>query len=439
MSFFPFSNCCQVSRHAYDEREVTMTHMTLSCMQHVTSGSTCGESIVVGLIKSLSGCAMREPDGKVRESDIERAMTAAADSAERWNTGSFRFVRKLQDARGNCGHVDLMNSALHNGRYVAVKQMPNEWVAADPGEFHERHPEAQERPWRDIGLMRELGRAKYPYVNELLGIFRDRETTYIVTSYATEGDLFLWCKNGPAPGVEREVMMKPIMLQVFQAVRLLHELCISHRDLSLENILLTKGANGELEAKIIDFAMATLSRKCRQEARGKVVYRAPEMFGLCEYDAFLTDAFALGVVLFALAARDYPWQSTCGSCAWFKLMADRGLRELLTERKLKGGSGQRLAEVFSPKVVDLLEGLLQIQPGRRMCLGEANFATQQVGQVVVSLDPAGSIWDMDWLREDLRALSGREAQELPVQSAQCSSPSSTCASCSSDNPVSTAA
>lgn len=143
----------------------------------------------------------------------------------------------------------------------------------------------------------------FPYSCEFLGVYQDIENTYFVASLATEGDLFTWSQSGVPSGREREATMRPIVKQIFSAVRRLHDLGISHRDLSLENILLTDEGNGTLRVKLIDFGMATLSRECRREPRGKLVYQAPEMHKIDHYDAFLVDAFALGVTLFAMAAQ----------------------------------------------------------------------------------------------------------------------------------------
>ena len=73
---------------------------------------------------------------------------------------------------------------------------------------------------------------RYPYVCELLGIFTDKEESYVVTSFCTGGDLFNWCDGHPPPGREREKVMGPIVAQIFSAVRWLHEMGIAHRDIS---------------------------------------------------------------------------------------------------------------------------------------------------------------------------------------------------------------
>merc|ERR1719491_52809 len=104
--------------------------------------------------------------------------------------------------------------------------------------------------------------------------------------------------------------MRPIVSQVFKATRWLHNLGIAHRDLSLENVLLTENSSSELQVKIIDFGMASMSRHTVRNVRGKPSYQAPEMHTYAQYDTFLADNFALGVVLYSMAVRNYPWEHT---------------------------------------------------------------------------------------------------------------------------------
>jgi len=291
----------------------------------------------------------------------EAPMLSVASEVQMWDGKSFTSVQRLQEAVRNHGFVDMMRSSEELGsRMVAVKRMPNSWVTAGPREFQKQYPTTSERPWYDIGMVKELSNLGYAHVCELVGMFRDFEHTYVVTSLATEGDLFGWCEGEPAPGPQREAVMKPVAAQIVVAVRYLHELGVAHRDLSLENILLTDPGSGEPpQIKLIDFGMCTLRRTCRKEVRGKQSYQAPETHMDQAFDTFLTDDFAVGVTLFAMAAQDYPWTSTarnaCQHCEYVRLF---GLRKFLEKRKLRKGNGEHLIEVFSPAFVDLVEGLM---------------------------------------------------------------------------------
>lgn len=326
---------------------------------------------------------------QIEPSDLEESMLQAAGNVLPWETGSFVSVRRLQEAIRNHGFVDMMRMPEEaGGQEVAVKRMPTSWVMHGPQEFRKHYPQTPERPWYDIGIVRELNNLKFPNVCDLFGVYRDREHTYVVTALATEGDLFGWCEREPRPGKTREALMNPLTLQIFSAVRWLHDLGVAHRDLSLENILLTDLGGGEMQIKIIDFGMCTLSRTCRGEVRGKQSYQAPEMHLDAEYSAFLVDEFAIGVTMFAMAAQDYPWTSTKpNTCQLHEFVGTFGLRKFLEKRKLRKGSGEYLIQVFSPALVEVLDGLLQRQPSSRYSFGES-CQSERI-----------SVWDTVWVVE----------------------------------------
>lgn len=332
---------------------------------------------------------------------LNEVMESVADSVQPWSESGFVFVGHLQDAVRNHGRVDLMKCGQEqDSTKVAVKRMPTKWVRPRPREFQESYPSASEKPWMDIGIVRYLNTVRFPFACDHLGVFRDEETTYVVTSLASEGDLFGWCDCDPGPGLAREDIMRPFAAQMFSAVRLLHRIGIAHRDLSLENILLTANSDGTFSIKLIDFGMCTLDRMCRKEIRGKQSYQAPEMHLEEEYDSFLTDSFALGVVLYAMGAQDYPWTSTKRhACKLYEYVHMYGLRRFLTKRKLRKGSGEMLSEVFSEPFTELLEGLLDKSSSRRVCMGEACFEAHHASPLSNGSDmrPRRSVWEMRWM------------------------------------------
>jgi len=230
------------------------------------------------------------------------AMTLAAASAVRpFASSGLEWVRTLQEAPNNHGFVEMMR-VVSTGRFVAVKRMPNSYVRAGPDEFALHSADSLEQPWFDVGLNGYLHAQGFQHACEPLGIFRDHEFTYVSSAFCSGGDLFGLMLLDPSPGEARENLIRPIMLQVFVALRWLHSRGIAHLDISLENILL--GGECESEVKLIDFGLSTLNRTCL-ESGGKRSYIAPEMLR-GPYDPFDSDAFAAGVVLFSLASRMYP-------------------------------------------------------------------------------------------------------------------------------------
>lgn len=301
---------------------------------------------------------------RLTRADLAEAATKISCNVEPWDRDGFVLVNMLESASRNYGQVDLMRSSRDGGRDVAVKKMPNKWVTGGPEQFKADHPNTSEQPWCDLAVLAQLNSMSCPFVCDLLGVFRDAESTYVVTSLATEGDLFSWCFVGPKPGPARERLMLPIVHQVFSAVDWLHELGIAHRDISLENVLITDAGCSGVQVKLIDFAMATLSRTCSQEVRGKPSYQAPEMHHWDEYDPYLADSFSLGVALFTLMSQEYPWTSTKpGVCPLFEYAGTFGFRACL-QRKM-------LLDAFSAACTELIGGLLEMAPQHRLDVAEA--------------------------------------------------------------------
>jgi serine/threonine protein kinase len=326
---------------------------------------------------------------------------------EEWIPNKFSLVRTLQQAPRNDGRVDMMHS-LELGAFVAVKCMPRWWVTDGPKEFRHKRPISSEQPWLDIAIVKQLNELSYPYVCKYHGVLRDDENTYVVSSLATDGDLFTWSGFETCPGQEREAVMLPIVRQILDAVCLLHNLGVAHQDLSLENILLTDGPGGEKRIKIIDFGMAILDRhsSCNL-ARGKCVYQAPEVHEEEKapdlvYDTFLADSWSLGVAIFCLASHDYPWRSTkLRACPLFKFVCNTSFGYFLHRRKAKEVAGSFLIDIFSLSLIELLSGLLAIKPDERFTLGESCWEAET----------RTSVWTSSWLHEAADGQLSRPGQE----------------------------
>ncbi|MDP2954805.1 MAG: serine/threonine-protein kinase [Longimicrobiales bacterium] len=116
--------------------------------------------------------------------------------------------------------------------------------------------------------------------------------------------------EGPFP-VERAVRLA---LQACEALIVAHEGAdgVVHRDLKLENFMLTKDRAGQEIVKVLDFGIAKLAEK-EADSRlttvgtlGTPGYAAPEQLRAEAVDA-RTDLFAFGVVLYGLLTGHDPW------------------------------------------------------------------------------------------------------------------------------------
>ena len=80
--------------------------------------------------------------------------------------------------------------------------------------------------------------------------YQDTKNYYLITEYCPNGDLYNVMKNE----FLSEIQIACIMYQILLAINHIHKLQIMHRDLKLENILVSKKEeNGLYRVKICDF------------------------------------------------------------------------------------------------------------------------------------------------------------------------------------------
>ena len=92
-----------------------------------------------------------------------------------------------------------------------------------------------------------------------------------------------------------------------EAVRYMHSNLICHRDLKIENILVSD----RQRIKIIDFGF---SIRTQEDVNLKIFcgtssYMSPEIVRKSEYNGFKADIWALGVVLYVLLTGRFPFKA----------------------------------------------------------------------------------------------------------------------------------
>ena len=97
-----------------------------------------------------------------------------------------------------------------------------------------------------------------------------------------------------------------IFKQIFSAFDYIHKKNIFHRDIKLENILLTKN----YEIKIIDFGFGLYNPRnyLQKFFCGTPNYMAPEIIMKKEYECQKADMWSLGILLYKLFCADFPFK-----------------------------------------------------------------------------------------------------------------------------------
>ena len=102
---------------------------------------------------------------------------------------------------------------------------------------------------------------------------------------------------------------REIMVQLCQALRVLHSIGAVHRDVKPENIILR-----EREAVLIDFDAARLHKPaCESDTviLGTTGFAAPEQYGLSQSDA-RADIYSLGVLMNVMLTGEHPSRKLVG-------------------------------------------------------------------------------------------------------------------------------
>ena len=157
----------------------------------------------------------------------------------------------------------------------------------------------------EINILKKLD---HPNIVKIYEFYDTLTDFYIVTEYCKKGELYGYIKN-----YYSENQLAVLFYQVFSGLSYLHEKHILHRDLKLENIMIS-----EIEEdintkekyfwiKIIDFGTAKIFKKNKNEKAvvGSSYYIAPEVLKQ-KYNE-KCDTWSVGVILYMLICGRAPF------------------------------------------------------------------------------------------------------------------------------------
>ncbi|KRX10460.1 Protein kinase-like domain [Pseudocohnilembus persalinus] len=126
------------------------------------------------------------------------------------------------------------------------------------------------------------------------------ENRSILMEYASNGELLEYVKREKFS----EKLARTYFLQLVQGMEKLHAQGIAHRDIKLDNLLLSEN----FQLKIADFGWATeySQNQLLSERAGTEVNLAPEIIDYKAYVPEKIDVFACGIVLFQLVVGQSP-------------------------------------------------------------------------------------------------------------------------------------
>ena len=157
----------------------------------------------------------------------------------------------------------------------------------------------------EINILRNLD---HPNIVKIIEFYSTENAYYIITDYCPSGELFNQINNS-----YNEFQLAVLFYQIFSGLYYLHANNIIHRDLKLENILLSeieKNYKSNLKyfwIKIIDFGTSKIFSKHRKEKSivGSSYYIAPEVLNQCYNEK--CDTWSVGVILYMLICGKPPF------------------------------------------------------------------------------------------------------------------------------------
>lgn len=217
-------------------------------------------------------------------------------------------------------------------------------------------PHETQFPYVEVSALRQL---QHKHVVRLLHDTEDDTNHYLFLQLVSGHDLFSFLEKNRRMN---ERFARRVFAQLADAVHQLHHLGIVHRDLKLENVLLSHtgvaptGEPAELHVTLLDFGLAAQLRTPYEKLSdwcGSPLYASVELINKIAYRTEV-DVWALGIILYCMVAGYQPFYGKQVSDIFAKIR------------------GQRLEfpEHFSPALRDLLTRMLDRDSSRRITLSQ---------------------------------------------------------------------
>jgi calcium-dependent protein kinase len=266
----------------------------------------------------------------------------------------YRVVRQLSETL--YGGIYLCNDELQRPRRVVLKRVS---LLRAMNLLDLRKPERQApddpRQEKAFAALQRQEAAPHPHVVRYLDDFTEGHALYFVLEYCAGGDLYSSVNQGRNRRLAQGDALC-LVQQVASAVCYLHARGLAHRDLSLENVMLSRG-----RCKLGDFGLACRADQLCVETVGKAYYMAPEVVApQAVYDPKAADAWSLGIIFFILVTGSPLVPLATEEAPAFRTFRQVGVREVLLAWKM--------ADALDESAMDLLNGLLQCDPSKRLSM-----------------------------------------------------------------------
>lgn len=297
------------------------------------------------MLEKLSKILQKIEEEEGETSDVKEVKEMIADSIKKNSSEiatSLRYYKIIKLlGKGSFGKVYLASQVLTN-RVVAIKCLEKKLV---------KYGDRKEKILQELLMFKTLTGG--PSITKIYEVFENQKYYFFVMEYANGGDLLQKMKS---EGKLDENEARDIFAQLVRGIYFIHSKKILHRDIKLDNILLTKKDN-KLLAQICDFGVSRFlgPGEVINEQCGTPAYIAPEIIRKKGYKGYKADIWSLGVLLYAMVIGSMP----------FRAEEIEALHQKILNRDCEMKSNSA-----SPQVLNLIEKMLCVDPENRFSIEE---------------------------------------------------------------------
>jgi serine/threonine protein kinase len=246
------------------------------------------------------------------------------------------------------GKVKLARNK-ETGEQVAVKIVPR---GSNDGEHRTSAERERADHSKEVRTAREAAivtLADHPYICGMRDVIRTNYHWYMLFEYVNGGQMLDYIISH---GRLKEKQARKFGRQIASALDYCHRNSIVHRDLKIENILISK--TGDI--KIIDFGLSNLfsPRNHLKTFCGSLYFAAPELLQAKAYTGPEVDVWSFGIVLYVLVCGKVPFD-------------DQSMPQL--HAKIKKGHVE-YPPWLTPECRNLISRMLNTDPSQRATLAE---------------------------------------------------------------------
>ncbi|KAI1002769.1 Protein kinase [Podosphaera aphanis] len=203
---------------------------------------------------------------------------------------------------GSMGKVKLARR-IEGGEQVAVKIVPRGSI--DDGQNQSRSDRERANHSKEVRTAREAAIVTlfdHPYICSMKDVVRTTNHWYMLFEYVNGGQMLDYIISH---GRLKEKQARKFSRQIASALDYCHRNSIVHRDLKIENILISK--TGDI--KIIDFGLSNMfnPRNHLKTFCGSLYFAAPELLQAKQYIGPEVDVWSFGIVLYVLVCGKVPF------------------------------------------------------------------------------------------------------------------------------------